>query len=329
MGAMQDFISTVGSWFKDDIKIRSINKAKLLKWAKTNIEGHDQIADLFTKFSNMANKTIGTEYGQKVAGSTLASNNIYLTYYHGLSNRAQTNEDRQFMSTLAKSNAEMKKILQEIVKKIDTFIEGDSINLFNTRITAVAVLGILRQSDVLRNWTYYFWSQVILVLTNREDSIKRYRTNYLINHVADITFTVNQLTDKSGIYMFLLEAEQLRRKNADLILNFTGPNPGGVAGVLNPAMYTRGFTANLGSALAVLNIVRFLQERWDVWQHAKYLEDKYLLSWMEGHVALLRMQLDGVSPDDPKYTAQLKVIDNYDNEITNLAEKIRDYENGD
>jgi hypothetical protein len=62
--------------------------------------------------------------------------------------------------------------------------------------------------------------------------------------------------------------------------------------------------------------------------HERHLRDVETVQWMEQHVALLRMDMMDTDPNDPKYQKLVKVIEAYDNKISDYDRKIKSYEEG-
>lgn len=331
MSVFNDIGTTISGWLKDNVKIRSIKKEDLQKLIKSNTESHDNIADLLSKFARMVDKQTLMDYRTRATEleNKIPSADIYDIFVHKLDNRSQQLEARSFLASLEKAHGAMKKILPEVAKNLDTLVTGDSINVFNTRVSSLAILGVLRQSDILIDWTYYMWAQYIQFVTSQLEDPKGYRPTYLIQHVDTVASAVMDIVNQTGVYVFLKEATALKQKNADMVLNFTTPGASSIMDLVIPGNYSLGFLSNLGSALSVLNILRHVQERWDNWQDLKYRKNKDMHAWMINQVAYLRYRSMDMSPDDPKCVTLQKVIAKYDDLIAEYAEKINRYETGD
>lgn len=312
---------------KDAVKIRAIDKEDLRNLLKSNSQRHSAIVKLFRSFSSKELQEMFSRYSIMMKNNKkLISADVYNVYFKNLSGKAKSDESRFFLNAIMEANAEYSDILLKIEKDLDKLIEQKELTLVNVRMTSISVLGIIRQSNVVLNWTMFMWSQFIKTVSGGNvNEIPLYRCKYLMDKAILVADTVSYIRDRKGPYMFLEEAKQLKQKNADLILNATSSSVNFLS-MLNPSNYTKGFLDNLSTLLSVLNIFRWSQEMYDDWKHKNYLADKEMLSWMEQHSSMLRYELDGMNKDDPKYRMMLQVIDAYDSRISDYHRKIEEYE---
>lgn len=312
---------------KDAIKTRSIPVDDLRTVIKENIETHKKLHQYINSLNPKEYKDIYPRYSTAMKSSKLVSQNVYQEYTKHLLGKAKSNEDKFFLNSLAEANDTFVGILTDIGKNLNTLIEDRVINVKNVRMTAISVLGILRQSNILAMFTKFMFAQVSAALTDKVSEIPQYRSKYLMEHVDKVSNIVSQVSNKTGAYMFLQEAKELKNKNADLVL---GVNPNGMSflNLLNNNNYTKGFLDNINTLLSVLNIFRWTQEKWDDYLDECHRANKETLSWMESHVAILRMELNNIDRNDPKYQQMQKIIEAYDMRIAEYDRKIKDYEEG-
>lgn len=312
---------------KDAVKTRSIPVDDLRDVIRENINTHKRLHDLIMAVNPKEYKDIYTKYATASKQAKGPAQNVYPEYIKRLQGKAKTDEDKFFMNSIALANDDFEGILTDIGKNLDTVIEDKVINIKNVRMTAISVLGILRQSNMLVNFTKFFFTQVSSAVAGKLEDIPNYRTKYLVDNADKVANIVSQVRSKTGAYMFLKEAKELRTKNADLVLGAT-QNGLSFLNMLNSNHYTKGFLDNLNTLLSVLNIFRWTQEKWDDYLDECHRSNKETLSWMESHVAILRMELANMDHNDPKYQHMKKVVDAYDMRIAEYDRKIKDYEEG-
>jgi len=325
MDTLKSLAAIFYRFLKDTIKIRTVDKDDLRDVIRTNIKRHETFCKLFKTFNAQDYKQFVIRYMDKIKLSKVPSAKVHEAYTKALTGKAVQMEQRQFLSSLYNANEEFVDILKQIDKKLDTLIEEERITISDTRITHVAVLGILRQSDILSCWSMFLWSQLIKLATNTNKDIPKYRVEYLTNNVDCVARVASHMANHTGPYSFLAEADQIKRKNADFVLGASG---GSFLNMISASNYTRGFFDNIETALSMLNIFRWGGEKWDDWMHERHLRDVETLQWMEQHVALLRMDMMDTDPNDPKYQKLVKVIEAYDNKISDYDRKIKSYEEG-
>lgn len=313
---------------KDTVKLRSIRKDDLQKLLRDNIEGHQKMEYILSIHSDkdMKNWMMDT-VKPALKNNQSKAKGIYEEYIKQLRGKASGEERTRPMGSLLKANASFGKLLEEISKKIDKLFEQDSIDVFNVRMSHLAILGIIRQSDMVLNFTMYLYSFMVRAASRSTVSIPKYREVYLIDKCDRVSSIVSQLLDKKGPYNFLQEVETIRRKNADVVLGATGSfNFEGFAIISN---YTTSFLDNLASALSCLNIFGAALDAWDDYKLSKYERNKETKEWLENHVALLRMDMEDMDKTSPEYNKILSIIKAYDDKIADYDKAIIAFEQED
>ena len=64
----------------------------------------------------------------------------------------------------------------------------------------------------------------------------------------------------------------------------------------------------------------------DDFKRHKYEKQKEEKAWLEQHVAMLKMELDGVDKTSPEYIKTSKIIEAYDSKISDYDKKINEFE---
>ena len=64
----------------------------------------------------------------------------------------------------------------------------------------------------------------------------------------------------------------------------------------------------------------------DDFKRHKYEKQKEEKAWLEQHVAMLKMELDGVDKTSPEYIKISKIIEAYDSKISDYDKKINEFE---
>lgn len=327
MNTLKALAAIVFRYLKETVKIRSVEKEDLRKVIKENAKRHELFDALFKKFTDTDRDRFKERYLAAATSSTLPSARVHETYFKGLKGEAINLERKGFLKSLLKANKDMGDILTEIDKKLDTLMTEERVTIGNARMSHVAILGILRQSDILASWSMYLWSQLIKLGVNKMADIPKYRVDFLLNNVQDVVKTVNHICAKTGPYAFIREAEQLKRKESDLVLGATNTGVN-FLDLMTPGAFSVGFLDNIATALSALNVFRWGGEKWDDWMYERHQRDREILQWMEQHVALLRMDMMDIDQHDPKYQQMLKIISAYDVKISEYDKKIKEYEEG-
>ena len=64
----------------------------------------------------------------------------------------------------------------------------------------------------------------------------------------------------------------------------------------------------------------------DDFKRHKYEKQKEEKAWLEQHVAMLKMELEGVDKTSPEYIKTSKIIEAYDSKISDYDKKINEFE---
>ena len=310
---------------KDTIHLKAMRKDDLQQLLRNNIEGHQRMKAIL---SNFTDREMNDWMKNSVLPAMKKSNNLckgaWDDYLRNLRGKASQEEKKRALSSLAESNGVLAKLLEEISKHIDKLIEGQQVNVWNVRMSHLAILGILRQSGRVLNFTEYMYSYMSRLPSRNAGSIPRYRDKFLVDKSMDVAIIVSNLREKKGPYNFLQEVDTMRRKNADLVLGATGTfNFPGLARLSN---YSPSFLDNLMSALSCLNIFSAALDAWDDYRLSKHNRNKEDKEWMEHHTALLRMDLEQMDPTSPEYARLVAIIQAYDEKIADYDKKILEFE---
>lgn len=316
---------TMANIVKDTVKIRSLNKKDLQDLIQENIKTHNEIArilsynedrtlnDWVRKEVNPNLKAIKDPYGK----------DIYVDFVKMLKGKAASTESKRALGALRDANEKFSGILGEIGADLDKLLEEESVDIYHVRVSHLAALGIIRQSDKVCNFSIYLYALMVRAASKDAISIPRYRQNYLRNNVGDVAKIVSDILDKKGAFMFLQEVKSLRGRAADVVLGANGSfdTPPMISG-----FYMPNFIDTLVSALSALNIFRIAIDLWDDYQMAKYRRNKEMRDWMEQHVTLLKMDLEGMDKTSPEYIQLTKAIAAYDDKIASYDKDILAFE---
>ena len=324
-GVLGDLTKALVNTVRDSIKLKSIRKEDLQQLLRENIEGHRKIEYALLVFNDKEMKDWFREKVQPaLRNNKNNARNVIFEYQRALKGKAASEENKRPMGSLAKANHEYVKLLENISKEVDHLVEGEQVTIYEVRMSHVALLGILRQSDQVLNFSNYLYTFLSRVASRTAVAIPRYRDEYMIRNCDRVAKIVSLLLNKQGPYNFLQEVDTLRKNHSDLVL--------GATGTFNflPSVNTRSFSIsfldNIASALSCLNIFSAALDAWDDYKLSKYERNKEDREWLENHVALLRMDMADTDPTSPEYQKLVAVIKAYDEKIADYDRKIIEFE---
>lgn len=257
---------------------------------------------------------------------------VWNKYTKSLNGTIRSAEQKDMFCSLVNTHTTVKNILSEIKRNLDEiFGEEDMFSPLNIRKSHMAVFGLVIGSTQLTKWSTYAFTYLTALVDGTDKSIPKYREMYLSDNVDNVIKMVNTYYDGKNL-SFMNDIAILKSKADDGMLLNNGvvnhrliePVTMGVATKM--ALVVIGA---LGIAISSFYILRaFLQwlpERMDLLAHENYLLDKENKEWMESRIAKLRMDLDSIDPNDPKYQKIVRAIDVYDEKIRDLDRKIDAY----
>lgn len=320
--------STLKEKFMNDVKLKTLSKSDVLDIIRINTNMHKSICSCIKVGTDQErNSWYNAKVKPALAKSTSSCKDIYYDYASGLTGKAKSMEDSVFLESIYKINDEYIDLLKEINKNIDKFFEREKVDIYDTRMTQMAILGFLKDDQTVADFSLFLYSFIIKTATGAAKEIPRYRDEFLKANVTKVAMLANNVIAHKGAYEFLDNADRIRSRGADLILGANKDFSFGNFAIRQ--FYTSDFLDSLLSALSCLNIFRIAGDAIADYKIERNNRNKEIKEWLENHVALLRMDLMNADKSSKEYAKLEKVIEAYDEKITEYDEKIKEFEEGD
>jgi len=314
--------------FDNDVDLKKLRKEDVIDLIKTGIASHKNICQCIKVGTDKERNTwYNTKVKPALAKSTAKSKDIYNTYASGLSGKARNLEEGVFLESIYKINDEYIDLLNEINKNINEFFDKSQVDIYDTRITQMAVLGLLKDSQIVSDFSLFLYSFIIRAVDGSDKNIPRYRDEFMSENVVKVSVIANNVIAHKGQYEFLNNARRLRSKGADLLLGANGTFS--FSNFAVSQFYTPDILDSILSALSCLNIFSYIGEAIDDYKINKNNRNKEVKEWLENHVALLRMDQQNVDKSSKEYARLEKIINAYDEKIAEYDEEIKKFEEGD
>jgi len=313
---------------KDKAQMQRLRKDDVVTILKQNIEMHKNNADALDVMETSEINEWKLKVTQALNDTPGKSRDVYDSYLKGLSSSASALERKRFLGSLKLVNKDIIPVLVEINKNMDKFMENDTVDLYETRMSQLAILGILRDSTRLATFTQYLYTYLIRVTNDTYGDIPRYREEYMLDNVDKVSKIVSNFIDRRGYYNFNQDMMKIKRQNADLILGANGKFSFNqyIGSVRN--FYTADILDCILSALSCLNLYDHVMNFIDDYKIERNNRNKETKEWLETHVAMLRMELAEKDRNSKEYAKLENIIKVYDAKITEYDEAINAFENG-
>ena len=308
----------------------SIKKDDVRDLLNSAIESSKICVDMLSGEKDLWNKT-ATFCMNYLPKSHSPAKNIVKDYIKKLKGKAAVAESKGFLMSLLQANMIQLEILNEADKKFNTLIQDDSIALYNTRISNYLFLYYLQQAEVLSNFTIYLTTFIVQAVRQNENNIPKYRVVFMLDHVNAISSLVTDMLNGTKKYNIVDGIKTLRDRFADIELNsetsirhFLDDSTnivGDLTDLADNILSTIGAVFTWVPKLIYDPLIAF-----DDYKRHKYEKTQEEKAWMEQHVAMLKMEMNGVDPTSPEYIKTAKIIEAYDAKITDYDREINEFE---
>lgn len=292
---------------------------------KIQSEGLNQLISSLSVFSPTEANSLLKKYLQ-IRFNQSDKNNVgyivpaLLRQYKG---KALVAERKSFFGATIDTARIFLRLNEELQRNLGSFTKEAGVILYETKLSTVMLLGILREIDFFINYCSYLWGHVTDSISRSKFVPIGYQAKYLKDGLEKYITIVNDVCNKESTYSFIRSINEIKKKHADLLLYANGQS---FLDFLDPSAYGSTEQRQLQNGIIGFNIVAYIVERIDEYKHCVYMKNKLYKEWLENKIALMRYDLMNVSPDSPEYQKILKRIEAYDAEIAKYDKKLREYE---
>lgn len=301
-----------------------IKKDDLRDLLSTTLASVQTSVDILSGEKELWNKT-ATFCMNYLPKSPSPARDVVKNYLKQLKGKASLAESKGFLLSLLQANMLQLELLNEANNKFNTLIQDDSITLYDTRVSIYLFIYYLQQAELLSNFTNYLVTFIVQAIRHHENDIPKYRIVYLTDHVEAVAGIVSDILSNSNKYNIVESIKTLRNRFEDIELNS------------ETNMRRFNVDAFLSTCELVFDGIKALFKwvpkliydpliAFDDYKRHKYEKQKEEKAWLEQHVAMLKMELDGVDKTSPEYIKTSKIIEAYDSKISDYDKKINEFE---
>jgi len=248
----------------------------------------------------------------------------YKQYRSKLRGKPDVSEKKIPLSSLLTTVQMQVSALEELHGNLDKIFASRQINMFNTRLSHIAIIGLLIESSVTYRYGLYLLSALIADVTKDEYIPARYRREFFKNKSQLVANAINRNAYQRGGYAMSAIIADMKSKAIDVNL-FDAENNILVDEVPIGKM-SKQATIMLDLGGAATNFFRWIGEVWVTKRKERIDRIRREKAWMTARVALLKMELDGIDKKSGEYQRQLDIIAKYEEMINSTDAKIQAYE---
>lgn len=308
---------------KNGSEVQDISKEDFRNFMGVTQTALKNMIESFEELKQDECKALGMAMMDKYKERSAMNVQIYQLYISRLNSQANKEERAVPFSSLLKAAQGYKLVIDDLDKSIDKLFENKVISLYNTKLSHVAVIGVIRNASDLCDFAWFLFNGVCFDIGMGIEKPAKYRFSYMNTVKERMSGLVNDIYAGIGDGAIFNEILKLRKDNKDLLL--VNEEEKASSGMLATAQLNRGLTGSITAGLMNLNVFRWIGEAWNSYRDSHYrgLEEKR--DWMQTHVQLLRLKLQGMDENDREYQKLQKIINNYDNMVAAADEKIKKY----
>ena len=313
-----------------------INVNQLLEYIDSNREMHRNMVETLSSIKDFDRSTWLSDKVPNAASGENECLAAYHVYLKSLNNKASRDEAKSPFTAIIAVNKTYGDAMLRLSEFIKSEYDGADIKSENLRVSTAAIMGLIGSSEITIKYTSsLFTSFVKLGASGRNSAFAdnpKYRNDFMAKYAVSMGEITNGVYDSNMKLDIFDIVTKMRKRNGDMRIT--------------PAMFGASSFMTNDLLKAILNIIGttvfiffgFITIVFDVltsgnlglsfsqWLAANYEQRKETREWMRQHVALLRMELEGINPDDPRYRKLEQVIAAYDERITEYDYQIAKYE---
>lgn len=252
-----------------------------------------------------------------------------IVYYNkiesGLTGPAKSAFSDRFLGAMLDTTNALIIILEDISSNIDKFFTDKTITVYNTKISQVAIIGMLENA---KTFTEFVCTFVALFMADRNSALtkpERYTIDFMDKNVDDMCALMNRTLNSKLSKTFTSALIKYRNGGADVTVVNSENKP-----TVQFAKISSEVTEHdISSGAKGFKIFRIIGNFITDWFDKGYRKKVALREQFQARARLLQLELDGVDPNSAEYVRLTKIIANYQKLIDRLNQQIAKYEEED
>jgi hypothetical protein len=262
-------------------------------------------------------------YLDQNARSNLESIKIYNQINGQLMSAAKKSMESKFLGAFQDTLSGLYLVLNQTIDNIDQLFADKNITIYNTKISHVAVYGMLQSARV---FAQFVTDYIALFMSDRSETLfkpAKYTLDSLKAHVTEVTDTINRTLGGQLDKSFVQAIKKYHASGADIgVVNTDSKSTVQFAKINNEV--TDGDIKAGAKGLAIFRIIGDWFVSLADAKRRKLIAER---DQLDARAQLLQLELNGVAQDSPEYKKYATIIKNYQALIDRLNAKIAKYEN--
>jgi hypothetical protein len=302
--------------------VKTMNRDQLIDEISNVMSGLTTNLSFFTGLGEECEKLHGWYVSERKNNSKLPSIAFMSKVYSHLTGKAKISMEKTFFGPMVDALASMGVMFTEITNNISKLFADKTFNLYNTKISHVAVLGMLEDARLVNRCCEAF----IAVMCNdrcKELPVAPYQKKLLDDSAEQLSDILNRTVDGRQSKTFAAAITRYKSSGNDVTVLSSDNNSAVQFAKLDGDVSE----STIRSGCRGLAIFRWIGDLWSDYQDAKARKAAALREEHIARVKFLQMQLMGEDPNSAEYKRLAKIIANYEVLINRLNQKLDKYYN--
>lgn len=253
--------------------------------------------------------------------SNLPSVKSYQKLMKGLTGSAKLHTEQAFLGAVVESAQATVAILDEVSVNIDKLFVDKSFNLYNTKISHIAVYGVLDGAEVLARYLEAFMDAFTSDKKPEQIKLAPYQKKYLEDKTDEVAAICNRMINGRMNKTFTASLLKYKQSGNDVSVLSSNNESSSKFAKLDGNVNED----NVSAGCRGIHIFRAIGDFIVDWFDARARKQRALRDQHKARVEFLQMELEGEDPNSERYKRIVKIIQNYQVLIDRLNQKLDEY----
>lgn len=323
---MSKALDNLGSAVEKTVRLASgttITKDKLIDLLDEDLGALYNVSQFFTAIGENNDK-LQEWLTVNVKNNQLPSIRAYNNIASKLTSLAASANKTSFLGAMCDTTSALIIILEDISSNIGKLFTDKNITVYNTKISHVAVLGMIESAKDFADYTVAFIETLMADRNPRLGKPEKYILNKVSNYI-EVADLMNRVLNNRLSKTFTSAILKYRNGGSDnLVVNSENRST-----VKFTKINSEVTEADINAGARGFRIFKWIGDFFVDRKDRKNRKRIAIRDQLQARARLLQLELNGVEADTPEYQRLVKIIANYQKQIDRLNQEIDKYENED
>lgn len=323
--ALNKLDTVVNNSIKDGTAAKNMTKDQLLDFVMNSVSMLKSHLQFFTDLGpNLPKLQSQLLSDRKNNGQGLCVQ-VWNKMEKSLTGVAKLRHESSYFGALIESIQATIGVLEEVSANVDKLFADKNFNLYNTKISHVAIYGVIDSATVLAQYAKCLTSAIMADRKPDLFPIHKYQKAYLNEKTEEVAEICCRMINGKLGKTFAAGVIKYKQSGDDVCLVTSDNQVASKFAKLGNGVGE----ADINRGCRGLRIFRWIGDLWtDLWDWVARLI-RSIREQNKARVEFLQMELEGEDPDSPRYKKIVQVIKNYNDQIARLDQYLDKYYNED